>query len=153
DRLLDRIRGKAMTIPPLDGAFRPNGALDECEVVAVVSAPDNLCSIDGRSFYTSENELRRLEDGAVVSQHEAPVAAIAASPTGGLAVALEDGRILVDGQEIVIPDELRFPTALAFGPDGALYIAQGSRRHRASDWVVDLLENNAQGSLWRFDPA
>src|SRR5690349_18460522 len=60
DRLLDRIRGKAVTIPPLDGAFRPNAALEECEAVAAATAPDNLCS-DGRCvFYSSENQLRRL---------------------------------------------------------------------------------------------
>jgi Strictosidine synthase len=152
DRLFDRIRGKAVTIPPLDGAFRPNSALEACDVVAAAIAPDNLCCIGNRVLYTSENELRRLEDGAVVSHHDAPVAAIAASPAGDLAVALDDGRILMAGHPIVTPDGLRCPTALAFGPDGALFVAQGSSRHRPSDWVIDLLEKNADGSLWRIDP-
>lgn len=152
DRLLDRIRGKAVTIPPLDGAFRPNAALEECEAVAAATAPDNLCS-DGRCvFYSSENQLRRLEDGAVVSRHDAPVAAIAASPAGDLAVALDDGRLFIAERQIVMPDGFFCPTALAFGPDGSLFVAQGSRRHRPSDWVVDLLEKNAHGSLWRIAP-
>jgi hypothetical protein len=152
DRLLDRIRGKAVTIPPLDGAFRPNAALEVCDVVATAIAPDNLCRIGSCTLYTSENELRRLEDGAVVSHHDAPVAAISASPAGDLAVALDDGRIFIAGRQFVMPDGLCCPTALAFGPDGALFVAQGSRRHRPSDWVVDLLEKNAEGSLWRIDP-
>ena len=43
DRLLDIFRGKAVTIPPLDGAFRPNTALDERRGRCVRRAPDNLC--------------------------------------------------------------------------------------------------------------
>jgi len=53
DRLLDRLRGKAVTIPPFDGAFRPNAALDECEAVATAIAPDNLCNDGSRILYTS----------------------------------------------------------------------------------------------------
>jgi Strictosidine synthase len=151
DRLLDRIRGKAVTIPPLDGAFRPNAALDDCEVVAAAIAPDNLCSDGDRIFYTSENQLRCLDDGNVVSRYDAPITALAASPAGDLAIALDDGRIIVAGCQMVIHDAL-CPTALAFAPDGALFVAQGSSRHRPSDWVVDLLEKNAEGSLWRIDP-
>ena len=153
DRLLEAIRGKAVTIPPLDGAFRPNAALDECEAVTAAVAPDNLCSDGSRILYTSGNELRRLDDGAVVSQHDAPVAAIAASPTGDLAIALDDGRLFATARrQIAMPEGLFCPTALAFGPGGGLFVTQGSRRHRPSDWAVDLLERNAEGSVWRIDP-
>ena len=124
DRLLDVFRGKAVTIPPLDGAFRPNTALDECEAVTAAVAPDNLCSDGSRILYTSGNELRRLDDGAVVSQHDAPVAAIAASPTGDLAIALDDGRLFVAGRQIAMPEGLFCPTALAFGPGGGLFVSQ-----------------------------
>ena len=33
DPILDLFRGKAVTIPPMDGAFRPNTALDEADAV------------------------------------------------------------------------------------------------------------------------
>src|SRR5262249_37071233 len=36
---------------------------------------------------------------------------------------------------------------------GAIYVAQGSARHRPSDWAVDLMSKNAFGSVWRIDPA
>jgi hypothetical protein len=48
---------------------------------------------------------------------------------------------------------LACPTALAFDQSGALYVAQGSARHRPSDWAVDLLSKNAFGSVWRLDLA
>ena len=34
DPILDIFRGKAITIPPLDGAFRPNTRLDDAPVLA-----------------------------------------------------------------------------------------------------------------------
>ena len=36
DPILDLFRGKAVTIPPMDGALRPNTALDDAEVVAAL---------------------------------------------------------------------------------------------------------------------
>ena len=42
DPILDLFRGKAITIPPLDGALGPNTALDEAAVLATLPAPDNL---------------------------------------------------------------------------------------------------------------
>ena len=42
---------------------------------------------------------------------------------------------------------------IAFDGTGALYVAQGSARHRPSDWAVDLMSKNAFGSVWRIDLA
>ena len=47
DPLLDLFRGKAVTIPPMDGALKPNTALDDAEVVAAALAPDNLAVLNG----------------------------------------------------------------------------------------------------------
>ncbi len=47
--LLDFFRGKAITIPPMDGPLRPNTALDEAAVVRQAAAPDNLC-FDGKQI-------------------------------------------------------------------------------------------------------
>ena len=43
--MFDRFRGSgsaAITLPPMDGAMRPNTRIDEAEEVAAVMAPDNL---------------------------------------------------------------------------------------------------------------
>lgn len=156
-RLLDPFRGRAITTPPLDGALKPNNALDEAAVVAAVDAPDDLVVAGGRLFCSSGPRLLSLPDAAIVETFDAPISAMAALPDGGLAVALDDGRILFrggarDGQVIphVGPDRLVCPTALV--ADGAaLLVAQGSARRRPSDWVVDLMEKGAGGSVWRIE--
>jgi len=51
------------------------------------------------------------------------------------------------------PGGLACPTALAFGDADSLYVCQGSADHRASNWVVDLMERKATGSVWRIDLA
>jgi len=53
DPLLDLFRGKAVTIPPMDGALQPNTALEEAEAVVRTTAPDNLCSDGSRVFFSS----------------------------------------------------------------------------------------------------
>jgi hypothetical protein len=81
------------------------------------------------------------------------VTALAASPSGELAVALDDGRLLIGGRALALPEGLASPTALTFGDATSLFLCQGSARHRASDWVIDLMEGNAAGSVWRLDLA
>jgi hypothetical protein len=153
DSLLDVFRGKAITIPPMDGPLRPNTALDEAAVVRRAAEPDNLC-FDGRQvLYSSGTEVLALTGDAplTIASYESPVAALAVSPTGELAVALDDGHLLIGDRELPSPGGLASLTALAFGDAETLFLCQGSGRHRPSDWVVDLMERNATGSVWRLD--
>ena len=166
DSLLDWFRGQAVTIPPMDGALRPNTALDDgAAELLEAAAPDNLAASGGQVFYSSGHDLLRLpaygEAGpAVVARCEAPVSAVACGPDGAVAIGLDDGRILLkdgtlDGRTLG-PAEfggLACPTALAFGAAGTLFVCQGSSAHRPSDWVVDLMSKNACGSVWRVDLA
>ena len=164
DPLLDLFRGKAVTIPPMDGAFRPNMELDEAAAVLEVEAPDNLAFDGAEVLFSSGDDVLTLllgEDAPTrVAQRPAAVTAIAAGPGRALAIACDDGTIVIQGGahagkklEPAMFNNLACPTALAFdGPD-SLYITQGSSRHPASDWAVDLMEKNARGSLWRYDLA
>ena len=160
DPLLDLFRGKAVTIPPMDGAFRPNTELDEAQAILEVEAPDNL-AFDGKEvLFSSAGDLLALSGGALVAvaQGNNPIAALAAGPDGTLAIARNDGSIAIrggahDGKTFqpAMFGNLACPTALAFDGAGALLVTQGSARHPASDWAVDLMEKNAGGSLWRVD--
>jgi hypothetical protein len=137
-------RGKAsITTPPLDGAFRPNDALDAAAVVLETAAPDCLAVTSLGLLVSSGRALLRVDE---------PTQAPAAS------FALADGRIVFLGGEheekTVKPDpQLGGVTALAPAADGALLIANGSADNAPADWKRDLMQKNASGSVWRLDPA
>lgn len=160
DPILDIFRGKAVTIPPMDGALKPNNALDEADVLAEADAPDNLCSNGDYLFLSSGNRVLAIEagDGAPyeVAKFDSAVTALAAAPGQPLAIGLDDGalRLMSDTGEVRdldAPGGCKCPTALAFDDKGALYVCQGSSRHRPSDWAVDIMEKNEAGSVWRID--
>ena len=166
DSLFDYFRGKAVTIPPMDGALRPNTALDDdAELLLEPSRPDNLASDGQAILYSSGAEVLTLPAGrnarpVEVAHFDAPVSALARSPDGAAAIALDDGRIVfkggtLDGKTLTPADFGGFacPTALAFADAGTLYVCQGSSAHRPSDWVVDLMSKSASGSVWRIDLA
>jgi hypothetical protein len=159
DPILDLFRGRAVTIPPMEGALRPNTALDECEIALKIDAPDNLCAVGERILFSSGRNVFFLPErggsATPVEQHETTVVGLAASPAGTLATALDDGRILVEGgngrRTLAPPENYACPTALVFADETTLIVCHGSSRHRATDWVVDLMEKNSSGSVWKID--
>lgn len=168
DRFLDPLRGRAITIPPLDGGLRPNTALEAAPVVAAVPHPAALAVAGGRLLVATGNEVREIGPGGEVQMSEVvfgfgrPVSALAGLGDGGFAASLEDGTIAFcggrhDGLTLagIGPDRLACPTALAEVPDGSghLLVTQGAPGKAPADWVADLMEHGASGSLWRLDPA
>jgi sugar lactone lactonase YvrE len=158
DPILDIFRGKAVTIPPMDGALKPNTVLDDAPAVLEVEAPDNLCSDGERLLFSSGERVFALDGDKVeeVQSFDATVTALAVSPTGDLAIGLDNGELGLmpkngSPRDLPATANLACPTALAFDQSGALYVAQGSARHRPSDWAVDLMSKNAFGSVWRLD--
>lgn len=148
DPVLDIFRGKAVTIPPMDGALKPNSLLDDAEVVAAALSPDNLTMLNGRMIYSSQHEIRELGGShRIVETCPAEITALAASDDHGLAIGLDDGSLRVGDTKV---DGFNCITALAF--DGAsLFVANGSEHFPASQWVNDLMHSNASGSLWQVD--
>ena len=166
DSLLDYFRGQAMTIPPMDGALRPNTALDDSAAELLeAAAPDNLAAVGEHILYSTGGDLLRLPaygEAApmTVARFDAPVSALACSSDGAIAIGLGDGRIVIkngpfDGRTLGPADFEGFacPTALAFGGANTLWVCQGSSAQRPSDWVVDLMGKSASGSVWRVDLA
>ncbi|MFC3324192.1 hypothetical protein [Mesorhizobium cantuariense] len=156
DPVLDLFRGKAVTIPPLDGAFRPNTRLDDAPALTSLAEPDNLLVADGRLLASSGNVIYAIKAGAepaVVETFPSPVTALALVQSGELTVALESGKLLIAGEEVSLPAEIRCITALAYADDGTLWLANGSAEHAPSQWAADLMRKGASGSLWRCGPA
>lgn len=148
DPILDLFRGKAVTIPPMDGALRPNTALDDGEVVAAALAPDNLGLLHGLPIYSSHREIRRLgHDHAILETCPADVSALAVAEDGTLAVALDDGNLRIGERRV---EGFNAVTALAFH-GGKLYVTNGSDHFRPSQWVSDLMHRNASGALWEVE--
>jgi hypothetical protein len=160
DPILDIFRGKAVTVPPMDGALKPNTALDDAPAVIEIEGPDNLCTDGERLIFSSGSKVFALQSGKLqeLQSLDAPVTALAASNSGDLAIGLDNGELGLmprDGSPRDLPAtaNLACPTALAFDGAETLYVAQGSARHRPSDWAVDLMSKNAFGSIWRIDLA
>src|SRR5271163_1178079 len=154
-------RGQAsITTPPMDGAFRPNDLLDAASQVLEAPAPDGL-AVTSRGLVVSSGRSLLLVDGpgeAPATSFDAEISALAGLPDGGAAAGLVDGRIVFtggryDGLTIAANPEVRCVTALAPARDGSLLIANGSATHGPKDWKRDLMEKNASGSVWRYDPA
>ena len=99
-RLWDGFRGSgdaAVTVPPMDGALRPNQLLETARLVAAVPSPDDLAS-DGRSLFVSSGpRILRLVDGVgtVTAEYGAEITALAASPRGRMAAAVASDHLVV----------------------------------------------------------
>ena len=160
DPILDIFRGKAVTIPPMDGALKPNTLLDDAAVLVEATAPDNLLQHGGTLFFSSGAGLWSIGGSGVarvIEEFEAPITALAAVD-GCIAVALDDGSIVIGGDErpdvnltAANFDGAACPTAMDFLDAETLIVCQGSTGHRHSDWALDLMEKKTSGSIWRVD--
>jgi hypothetical protein len=159
-RAFDGLFGRgeaAVTVPPLDGALRPNRRLDEADQRVALDGVDDLATAGGTLVASAGDASFALANGVWGRRRAYPatVAALAAMPDG-LAVALASGEIVfeggrLDGRRCQLPPEIRCVTAMT-ASGGALYVANGSATNAAAEWQRDLLERNATGSVWRVDP-
>lgn len=155
DPILDLFRGKAITTPPLDGPFCANTKLETAALFAKLPIVDNLAVLDNRLIASSGDILYAFDEGGHATQlqsYPAEITAIAVSSQNELAVGLDNGDLLIAGQPAAVPPSVKCIVALSFAPDGSLWMANGSAQHAPSEWVVDLMEKNASGSVWKCGP-
>jgi len=161
-RTWDNFRGSgesAVTVPPMDGALRPNRLLEEARLAAAVAAPDDLAVADGALIASSGRRLLRLDgtEAVEIDAFDADITAIAASPTGRIAVALAAGRIEIVGTgerrslDRLGDEPARCITAMTFLTEIELVVAQGSSHRAAHEWKRDLMERRADGSIRLVD--
>jgi len=162
-RVWDNFRGSgeaAVTVPPMDGALRPNRLLEEARLVLQVEAPDDLArDEDGLLFSTEGKVLRLAKDASthLVAEFGSNVTAIAASPNGRIGVALAEGGIAIlhrDGSRMMLDRVAGTPwscvTALCFLSEQELVVARGSAKRACAEWKRDLMERRSDGSVWRL---
>jgi hypothetical protein len=160
-RILDALLGRgesAITVPALDGALRPNRKLDEASARFAIAQPSALLSTPQGLLASTGDEIRRLDGGVWTLLHRATAAISCLGELGGgIAIGLENGAVEIaggrfDGVTFPPQAEARSPVAIA-GFEDSLYVCHGSAAHAPSDWQRDLLERNASGSLWLYEPA
>jgi hypothetical protein len=160
-RIFDNLLGRgeaAVTVPPLDGAFRPNRRLDEATSRTALEHVDCL-AVHGDALLASTGDSIFVRGGdadwSKRKSYRSEIACIAAVGADGLAVAFETGEILIEGGRF---DGRRYPAdasatcITAIVASGRhLYVANGSSTNRPAAWQRDLLERNASGTIWRID--
>ena len=160
-RAFDNLLGRgeaAVTVPPLDGAFRPNRALDEATWRTALPDVDGLAIHGGVIVASAGDTIYTLAPEGhwrARKSYGATVVCITSVGRDGLAVALESGDVVIeggpfDGRRYRAGAAVRSITAVCFSED-ALYIANGSATTGTADWQRDLLDRNASGSIWRID--
>jgi len=152
------------SIPPMDGAWRPNDRLEECRALPFdVARPTGLAAApDGRLFIASGKRVL-LANGpdhakaVEVASFASEVRALAWHPTLGLIAAIS-GLGLLSGAEgpqtAVLSDcdsgPLRHPTAIAVAADGAVLATEGAQSLPGEAWVRDLMRKGTDGRVLRF---
>jgi hypothetical protein len=166
-RALDRFRGSgdaSATVPPLDGAFRPNERLESATVVFSVEAPDNLTSDKRRILFSSGATLFELilnegsANAEIMTHFDSSITCLDLNADGSIAVGLAGGFIFLrngayDGRKIAAMDgrPAACPTAVRFIDADTMIVCLGSRENDPTEWKRDLLNGNASGSVWRVD--
>ena len=162
--LRDRFLGRgeaAITVPPFDGALKPNHLLEEAAVAAEFEAPEDLAS-DGSTLFIADGErILRLERGGPVEavRFDRPITALACIAGGGFALALNGREVrIVRGGETLrswksgAGKPFLCVNAISPAPDGRLFITDGSERQPYEHWQRDLMELGDTGRLVALDP-
>ena len=154
-------RGKSLSIPVFDGAFKPNNLLEEADVLAESAGfSDLIADADGHLLAACGNAVVKISIAGEISeiaQFDRPVTALGQRTDGTLAVGLDDRVILAPdtkNQKIVETVEGRkivAVTALAPTPDGGLLICDGSKSYGSNDWAWDLMGNKKDGRVIAVD--
>ena len=154
-------------IPSMDGAFSPNDRLDRATPIgdpligadAVAEAPDGAICV------SAGNKIWRLsgggyQDRTVLAEFDSSVGALTFDPEGRLLACTARGLAVLDGAGRTIKlvteaegEPLHCLTAIASAPDGTIFVSDGSTRHGAEDWRVDLMEGNKLGRIVACGPA
>ncbi|WP_417267634.1 hypothetical protein [Celeribacter baekdonensis] len=154
-------RGEAsIAVPSLDGALKPNRALDQAQTLFDCEAPEDLAT-DGRTLYLADgNKLTQIvsDKPVTIREFDQPISALACCPDGAIALALAGREVRIyaaptdpDPKLVFSGKALNCVNALSSASDGALIATNGTASHAAGDWVWDLMERGKSGTVLRLD--
>lgn len=157
-----RLFDSTVTVSSMDGALKPNCALDDASIFISLQSPDNLVASQGLMFFSSGSTVHVMDEAAaqtqVFSTFESTVACLASTPDGGIVAGLVDGSVHVHGGRFdgLVVSSLEgspivCPTAMVCPDEKSLLLCIGSSRNSPDHWRRDLLERGSSGSVWRID--
>lgn len=162
----DRVFGRgsaAITVPPFDGALKPNQMLEVAEIVAELAQPNDLAGHGNELFIADGVAVLRHVGGTmqVVAHFEREVTALCALPDGRLAVALDGREIRVfspasgpaENDVVVSSGSMTAVNALAAASSGNLLATDGSASYPTSQWAHDLMSHGRSGRVLSIDLA
>ena len=161
-RMVRRSPSNVVNVPSMDGALKPNRALEDADLVTELPAPDSAVLSKGRLVIASERRLVEvaLKGGGISVLHSLPAEAscICTLPDGSFVVGMVDGSITVlDGPlaGLVIQSlgakQIVCPTAMHFVDESNIILCIGSSVHRPEQWRRDLMSHGQTGSVWKID--
>lgn len=163
-RITDEILGRghaSSTVPPFDGALKPNQFLEEAEVVAELTAPEDLATDGTRLLIADGPRVLTLGGSGTeeVQQFDRPITALACLSDGGIAVALDGREVLItggshDGARWDKAGGRPFVAVNAICPteDGGLLVTDGSAEHPYDHWTHDLMGLGETGRVAELRP-
>ncbi|KJS10781.1 MAG: strictosidine synthase [Hoeflea sp. BRH_c9] len=158
DRFLGR-GAAAVTVPPLDGALKPNSKLDEAPHGIDADEPDDILVANGATYYSAGNQLFQVDgNGVGIPVFQAPgvITALAVSPEGRIAIASEPGGIRLfdcNSSAAGVGGKQTWSciTAMAFAGENTLLACIGSNQTPIAEWQRDLLNGGNSGAVWTID--
>ncbi len=152
-------RRSSLSVPILDGAFKPNNLLEEAGIVLERPGLEDIAlAPDGRLLAAAGSEVLLVGEGRAepLESHDGVITALTVMKDGRCAVALGD-RVVVEGAAAPVTEAAgrRFHaiTALAPAHDGGLLVCDASARHPGGEWQHDLMTKGRTGRLVALDPA
>lgn len=153
---MDRFLGRgsaALTVPPLDGALKPNNLLEELPKGIAATAPDDIVLWNGAPLWSDAGKL--VSQGGVLVEMSSDITALAVCGSNLAVATLQDGLLLLDSALQPITPEWSAPiqniTALATASDNDLWYCTGSETCTPNEWRRDLMEMNRTGHVGRID--
>lgn len=152
-------RGSSLSVPILDGAFRPNNLLEEAEVLLERAGLEDVAlAADGSVIAVAGSEVLSLNGASVkvLDSLDATITAVAILKDSRRAVALGN-RLVIEGMPAPITAAAGKPfnaiTALSAMADGRLLVCDASTRYDGDKWQYDLMTKGKSGRVLALDTA
>jgi hypothetical protein len=148
-----------ISVPPMDGVFKPNNRLEEAESVVALPDIDNLAATPSGLVCSSGSKLLLIAEDPEkfaprqIAAFDGPISFIAANPAGGLAVGVEGdgihfGEIAGGWSRLKVNQPVpNCAVAGAFSNEGTLFVCIGSSQLPASEWKRDLMTHGRSGAV------